>query len=93
MPSKMQTIYLMGRHYKVRCPDEEEPALKAVAAKLNDCIQETQRNSGLSAREDIIMMTALNLCHQLWQLQRELSQQNSLTDSQAAGLVNNESKD
>lgn len=64
MSSPMQTIYLLGKPYKIRCPAGKEDELAQTALVLNNQLQETQRNSGLTGREDIIMMTALNLCHQ-----------------------------
>lgn len=71
MRTKMQTINLLGKCYKVRCPEGKEEELQKTAEVLSKRLQETKRNSGLSAREDIIMMTALNMCHE------ELQQINS----------------
>lgn len=64
MPSKLQTIHLLGKPYKVRCPEGKEQELGASVAALQQKLQQTQRNSQLSAREDIILMTALNMCHE-----------------------------
>ncbi|MCC2616496.1 cell division protein ZapA [Aestuariibacter halophilus] len=60
----MQTIRLLGKPYRVRCPAGQEQALQRSAQLLNERLQQTQRKAGLTAREDIIMMTALNMCHQ-----------------------------
>lgn len=60
----MQQITLLGKPYRVRCPDGQEQELQRAAAQLNKLLQQTQSKSGLSAREDIIMMAALNLCHE-----------------------------
>lgn len=64
MPSKLQTIHLLGKPYKVRCPKGKEQELTASVAALQQKLQQTQRNSELCAREDIILMTALNMCHE-----------------------------
>ena len=64
MRAKMQTINLLGKCYKVRCPEGKEQELQQTAELLSKRLQETKRNSGLSTREDIIMMTALNMCHE-----------------------------
>lgn len=64
MPSKLQTIHLLGKPYKVRCPEGKEQELADSVASLRKKLQETQSHSGLSTREDIILMTALNMCHQ-----------------------------
>ena len=60
----MQTIELLGKHYKVRCPQGKESELQLSAQLLSERLEQTKRNAGLSTREDIIMMTALNMCHQ-----------------------------
>lgn len=60
----MEQITLLGKTYRVRCPEGQEQALQRAARQLNKLLQHSQANSGLSSREDIIMMTALNLCHE-----------------------------
>lgn len=72
MPSKQRQITLLGKAYQVRCPVGEEQALREAVATLNKQLQHSQGNSGLSGREDIIMMTALNLCYQNLQLQQQV---------------------
>jgi cell division protein ZapA len=64
MRSKLQTIHLLGKPYKVRCPEGKEQELADSVATLRQKLQETQSHSGLTAREDIILMAALNMCHQ-----------------------------
>ena len=59
---KTQFITLFGKQYKVRCPAGQETTLKRTEDLLNQQLLETKKNSGLTNREDIIMMTALNLC-------------------------------
>ncbi|MCV2883457.1 cell division protein ZapA [Aestuariibacter sp. AA17] len=63
MASTLVSITLLGKRYKVRCPEGKEQELNAVAQRLSERLEETKRSSGLTAREDIIMMTALNMCH------------------------------
>lgn len=86
---KTLTVHLFGKPYKVRCPDGKEKLLALTEAMLNRKIRETQRNSGLTAREDIIMMTALNLCHE--EVERQMAEKHdaSLESSQAAAIVKN----
>ena len=91
---KTLTIQLFGQAYKVRCPEGEERVLETTECMLNKKIKETQRNSGLSCREDIIMMTALNLCHE--EVERELEQKekdSALQSSQAAAILRNNPRD
>lgn len=87
------TVHLFGKAYKVRCPAGKEQVLARTEAMLNQKIRETQRNSGLSAREDIIMMTALNLCHEEIERQMADSNHTDLESSQAAAIVKNKIKE
>ncbi|XOV78981.1 MAG: cell division protein ZapA [Aestuariibacter sp.] len=87
------TVQLFGKAYKVRCPQGKEEVLVKTEAMLNQKIRETQRNSGLTAREDIIMMTALNLCHEEIERQMAENQQAGLESSQAAAIVKNKIKE
>lgn len=64
MPAQKKTITLLGKRYTVRCPVGKEDELAVTVQLLGEQLEETRSKSGLSAREDIIMMTALNLCHQ-----------------------------
>lgn len=86
------TVHLFGKAYKVRCPQGKEDVLVKTETLLNQKIRETQRNSGLTAREDIIMMTALNLCHEEIERQMAENQQAGLESSQAAAIVKNKIK-
>lgn len=75
----------MGKAYKVNCPSGKEEILKQTVQLLNERLQETNNRSGLTAREDIIMMTALNICHD--ELEAQLSQQDNLHGTQAEALI------
>lgn len=86
---KTQFITLFGKQYKVRCPAGQETVLKQTEDLLNEQLILTKQNSGLTNREDIIMMTALNLCSDLVE-QKLLAQeqQKQLVESQASAMVN-----
>ncbi len=60
-----QRVILLNRPYRVACPDDKVDELNATVALLNEQLAATQKGTGLTGRDDIIMMTALNLCHQL----------------------------
>ncbi|BDX05839.1 cell division protein ZapA [Planctobacterium marinum] len=87
--SKTQFINLFGRQYKVRCPSGEETVLKQTEDLLNQQLQATKKGSGLTNREDIIMMTALNLCRSIVEQQeKDKAAAKHLAESQAAAMVN-----
>lgn len=91
--AKTQFITLFGKQYKVRCPAGQENVLKQTEDLLNKEILETKQNSGLTNREDIIMMTALNLCSQA--LERDLrdkKEKRELAESQASAMLNQNQK-
>ena len=75
----------MGKAYKVCCPAGKEQILQDTVQLLNERLKETQANSGLTAREDIIMMAALNICHA--QLEEEQSQLETLHGTQAEAMM------
>lgn len=62
-------IKLLGREYRVSCPEEEREGLLAAVRfldeKLNDLAAKTN-----SAGEKLAMMTALNITHEYLQFQR-----------------------
>ncbi|MCB1927811.1 MAG: cell division protein ZapA [Rhodocyclaceae bacterium] len=62
-------ITLLGREYRVSCPEEEREGLLAAVRfldeKLNDLAAKTN-----TAGEKLVMMTALNITHEYLQFQR-----------------------
>lgn len=64
MTNNKVSITLPGKQYKVRCPVGKESELQLTAQRLSERLEQTKRKAGLTTREDIIMMTALNMCHQ-----------------------------
>lgn len=86
---KTQFITLFGKQYKVRCPAGQETVLKQTEDLLNEQLLLTKQNSGLTSREDIIMMTALNLCRDLVDQNIQAKEQRrQLEESQASAMLN-----
>jgi len=85
LQSKTKSVVLMGKAYKVRCPQGKEQILSDTVQLLNERLQQTQRSSGLIAREEIIMMTALNICHE--QLEQQYIVEEKLHGTQAEELI------
>ena len=73
MAAKTMDIKLLERNYKVACPVGQESALQQAADALNQRLQETKENTQLTNVEQIAVMTALNLCHEWIQDQKEQS--------------------
>ena len=81
---KTQFITLFGKQYKVRCPAGQETVLKQTEDLLNQQLLKTKQNSGLTNREDIIMMTALNLCRDAVEQKLQVQEQQQPAESQAS---------
>jgi len=62
-------ITLLGREYRVSCPEEEREGLLAAVRFLDEKLGDLAGKTN-SAREKLVMMTALNISHEYLQFQR-----------------------
>lgn len=62
------SVEIMGRKYRLRCPPGEREALIAAARRL-DMEMRSVRQRGAIGSERITIMAALNIAHELIQLQ------------------------
>ncbi|TDF35035.1 cell division protein ZapA [Alteromonadaceae bacterium M269] len=67
----MIEVVIFGKSYRVNCPEGEEKALQDSIQFLQEEILAARQGSGLSQREDIILMAALNLSHKYLLLKQE----------------------
>ena len=58
------TINLMGREFRVGCPEGEERQLLATVDYLNQKIKEVRDTGKVVGNERIALMTALNIAHE-----------------------------
>ncbi|WP_116473554.1 cell division protein ZapA [Zobellella maritima] len=58
-------IVILGRPYKVACPPGQEAALQRAADMLNERINTMKKGGKSSANEQMAIMVALNVCHEL----------------------------
>lgn len=75
-PIVTTTIEILGKQYPVRCNESEVASLQHAATYLNKQMQEVQDSGKAINLERIAIITALNITHQLLQM-----------DSQQASLV------
>ncbi|MGB0894661.1 MAG: cell division protein ZapA [Parashewanella sp.] len=66
MSNKATNITLLGRTYSIACPDEQEAALFSIANKLEQQLTELMAKSPNLSREEIVIMAALNIGHELY---------------------------
>lgn len=65
------SIEILDKEYRVSCPPEEKEALLESARILNDRLRAVRDGGKVLGTERMAVMTALNLVHELSQLQRE----------------------
>ena len=71
MSNKAIDISLLGRTYSIACPPEQEIALRAIAEKLETQLVELKNRSSSLSREEIVIMAALNIGHELYTEQQK----------------------
>ncbi len=59
------SINLLGRVFTVSCPEGEEANLQAVAANLDDIMQQIRQRTHIHNREELAVMAALQLGYEL----------------------------
>jgi cell division protein ZapA len=62
---KALDVNIMGRSYKVTCPDEEREALLQAVAYLDQKMAEIKSSGRVASVERIAVMAALNIAHEL----------------------------
>jgi cell division protein ZapA len=67
------TINLLGREFRVACPEGEERQLNASVEYLNRKLREVRDNSKVVGNERIALMAALNIAHELLAQQKSPS--------------------
>lgn len=63
--AKSLDVNIMGRSYKVTCPDEEREALLQAVAYLDQKMGEIKSGGRVASVERIAVMAALNIAHEL----------------------------
>ncbi len=64
---KNVTLHILDKDYVVACPESEQDDLLSSAQYLNDKIQEVRERGKVSGSERLLVMTALNIVHELLQ--------------------------
>ena len=59
------TISILGQQYKVGCPDGEEDSLRASAEQFQAQLKQMKTANKNLRSEQLIVISALNFCHQL----------------------------
>ncbi len=67
--SKVISIRVLDKEYQVACPVDEEPALLESARLLDEKMHEIRNARKMVGADRVAVMAALNLAHDLLQLQ------------------------
>lgn len=70
---KPLSLTILGKQYKVACPQEERADLINTAQMLDEQMREIQDSGKVIGSDRIAVMAALNLAHELSQLQKQNS--------------------
>ncbi|WP_042147271.1 MULTISPECIES: cell division protein ZapA [unclassified Pseudoalteromonas] len=58
-------VEIMGQQHQFACPDGQEPALNEAAQHLDKLFWDIKQRSGIRNNDRALLMTALNLSHEL----------------------------
>ena len=59
------TVNIMGKEYRIACPEDEKDNLRASADLLNEKLNEIKQSGSVIGSERIAIMAALNLSHEI----------------------------
>lgn len=79
MSAQPVDIQIFGRALRVNCPPDQQQALNEAAAELDRRLQELKARSKVGSTEQLVFITALNICY-------ELAQEKQKTSSYAASM-------
>ena len=65
LEGKSLNVNIMGREFRIACPDDERQQLLDAVAHLNGKMREVQNTGKVLGNERIAIMAALNMAHEL----------------------------
>ena len=74
------TITIMGKEYRIGCPEEEKDNLRASADLLNEKLNEIKKQGSVIGTERIAIMAALNLSHDILHTEEITNEQGDLNE-------------
>ncbi len=67
MSAQPVDIQVFGRSLRVNCPPEQQDALNMAAEDLSQRLQDLKVRTRVNNTEQLVFITALNVCHELAQ--------------------------
>ena len=81
------TVQILGKDYRVGCPEGEEENLRNAARHLNKQMSEIKNGGSIIGTEKIAVMVALNLANDLLQLDKLQDQKMARTSQKIEFLT------
>lgn len=67
------SVYILGKSYNIKCPPEQAQALQESAQFIEGKLREMKQASSSTSTDRMLVVIALNLCHELLVLKSEKS--------------------
>lgn len=67
------SVYILGKNYNIKCPPEQAQALQASAQIVEGKLRDMKQASSSTSADRMLVVIALNLCHELLMLKNEKS--------------------
>jgi len=83
---EVATIQLLGKEYRVACPETDQPGLYAAAYYLDGRMKEIRERGKILGSERIAVMAALNIAHELLQYKAQTEQNTQMVSRQIQAL-------
>jgi len=80
------TVNILGKEYRVACPPEEREGLLQSAAFLDEKMREIRDRGRTTGSDNVAIMAALNITHELMQKQGQTEQVDSGLNARVKNL-------
>jgi len=82
------TLKILDKEYRVACPSEEQDGLLSAASYLNEQMLEIRRSGKVVGADRIAVMAALNIAHDLLEMQKEMESSDKSLHSRIRQIQN-----
>jgi len=65
------SVTILDRSYKIKCPPNQAQELQESAHYVDEQMRKVQQASNINSTDRVAIVTALNICHELIQLQKQ----------------------
>ena len=80
------SVYILGKNYNIKCPPEQAQALQASAQIIESKLREMKQSSSSTSTDRMLVVIALNMCHELLMLKNEKSSSLATIESKLQDL-------